>query len=91
VAPTLTSASVTVPIVAPGTEFLPRVNQLDLSFAKNFQVSGYRLQGQVDVFNVANQNYATAFRSTNFGTTAYQQPSSVLQGRMFRLGLQVKW
>ena len=91
VAPTLTSASVTVPIVAPGTEFLPRVNQLDLSFAKNFQVSGYRLQGQVDVFNVSNQNYATAYRSTNFGTTAYQQPSSVLQGRMFRLGVQVKW
>ena len=31
VAPTLTSASVTVPLVAPGTEFLPRLNQLDLS------------------------------------------------------------
>lgn len=91
VAPTLTSASLTVPIVAPGTEFLPRVNQLDLSFAKNFQVSGYRLQGQLDVFNVSNQNYATAYRSTNFATTAYQQPSSVLQGRMFRLGVQVKW
>ena len=54
-------------------------------------MSGYRLQGQLDVFNVSNQNYATAFRSTNFATTAYQQPSSVLQGRMFRLGLQVKW
>ena len=91
VAPTLTSASVTVPVVAPGTEFLPRLNQLDLSFAKNFQVGQYRLQGQMDVFNVSNQNYATAFRSVNFGTTAYQQPSSVLQGRMFRLGLQVKW
>jgi hypothetical protein len=91
VAPTLTSASVTIPIVAPGLEFLPRLNQLDLSFAKNFQVSGYRLQGQLDVFNVSNENYATAFRSVNFATTAYQQPSSVLQGRMFRLGLQVKW
>ena len=91
VAPTLTSASITVPIVAPGTEFLPRINQLDLSFAKNFQVSGYRLQGQVDVFNVSNENYASAYRSTNFGTTSYLQPSSVLQGRMFRLGLQVKW
>jgi hypothetical protein len=91
VAPTLTSASVTVPIVAPGTEFLPRVNQLDLSFAKNFQISGYRLQGQADIFNVSNQNYVTALRSVNFGTTAYQQPLSVLQGRMIRLGLQVKW
>ena len=80
-----------MPLVAPGTEFLPRLNQLDLSFAKSFQVSGYRLQGQVDVFNVSNENYASAYRSTNFGTTAYLQPSSVLQGRMIRLGLQVKW
>ena len=91
VAPTLTSASVTVPLVAPGTEFLPRINQLDLSFAKSFQVSGYRLQGQVDVFNVGNSNFVTAYRSTNFATAAYQQPSSVLQGRMIRLGMQVKW
>ena len=91
VAPTLTSASVTVPLVAPGTEFLPRINQLDLSFAKNFQVGSYRLQGQLDVFNISNENYASAYRSTNFATTAYLQPSSVLQGRMFRLGLQVKW
>jgi hypothetical protein len=91
VAPTLTSASVTVPLVAPGTEFLPRLNQLDLSFAKNFQVGTYRLQGQVDVFNVGNANYVTAYRSTNFATAAYQQPSSVLQGRMIRLGMQVKW
>jgi hypothetical protein len=91
VAPTLTSASVTVPLVAPGTEFLPRLNQLDLSFAKNFQVGSYRLQGQVDVFNVGNSNFVTAYRSTNFATAAYQQPSSVLQGRMIRLGMQVKW
>ena len=91
VAPTLTSASVTVPLVAPGIEFLPRVNQLDISFAKWFQVSGYRLQGQADIFNLFNSNYATAYRSTNFATTAYRQPSSVLQGRMIRFGVQLKW
>jgi hypothetical protein len=91
VAPGLTSASVTVPLVAPGTEFLPRLNQLDLSFAKNFQVNSYRLQGQVDLFNVFNKNYAQAYRSTNFGTSSYLQPSSVLQGRMIRLGVQLKW
>ena len=91
VAPTLTSASVTVPLVVPGTEFLPRQNQLDLSFAKWFQVTGVRVQGQADIFNVFNKNYAQAYRSTNFGTTSYLQPSSVMQGRMFRLGVQLKW
>jgi hypothetical protein len=91
VAPTLTSASLTVPLVAPGTEFLPRINQLDLSFAKWFQFGTSRIQGQADIFNIFNENYAIAYRSTNFATTAYLQPSSVLQGRMIRLGLQLKW
>ena len=91
VAPTLTSASVTVPLVAPGTEFLPRSTSSISASRRRFQVGGYRLQGQIDVFNVFNQNYATAYRSTNFATTAYLQPSSVLQGRMIRLGVQVKW
>ena len=91
VAPTLTSASVTIPLVAPGIEFLPRHNQLDLSFAKNFTVSAYRLQAQADIFNVANNNTVLGYRSTNFATTSYLQPSSVLQGRMFRLGMQVRW
>jgi hypothetical protein len=91
VAPTLTSASVTVPLVAPGTEFLPRLNQLDLSFSKSFTVGGYRLQGQMDLFNTLNANYEQSYRSTQFGTTSYLQPSSVLQGRMIRLGMQLRW
>jgi hypothetical protein len=91
VAPTLTSASVTVPLVAPGTEFLPRINQLDLSIAKWFQISGYRLQGQVDIFNAFNVNTESAYRSTQFATASYLQPSSVIQGRMIRLGMQLKW
>ena len=91
VAPTLTSASVTVPLVAPGTEFLPRLNQLDLSFAKWFQFGTHRVQGQADIFNVFNKNYPQAYRSTNFGTAAYLQPSSVLQGRMIRMAVQLRW
>jgi hypothetical protein len=90
-APRLTSASVTVPLVAPGTEFLPRVRQLDLSVAKWFQVGRTRLQGQVDVFNVGNTNAVSAVASTLYGTAAYNRPASVLQGRMVRLGVQMKW
>jgi hypothetical protein len=90
-APRLTSASVTVPLVAPGTEFLPRVRQLDLSVQKSFRVGRSRLQGQLDVFNVGNSNAVAAVASTLYGTAAYNRPASVLQGRMLRLGMQVKW
>jgi hypothetical protein len=89
--PRLTSASLTLPVVAPGTEFLPRLRQLDLSFAKTFTMGRTRLQGQVDLFNVLNANTPLFYRSTNFATTAYLQPASVLQGRILRLGTQLRW
>lgn len=87
----LTSPAVTVPLVAPGTEFLPRVRQLDLSVAKSFQVGRSRVQGQVDIFNVANTNAVAAVASTLYNTAAYNRPASVLQGRMIRLGFQMRW
>jgi hypothetical protein len=88
---TLRSASLTVPLVAPGTEFLPRLRQFDFSLAKSFGVSRTRLQAQVDIFNAFNINTETQYRSTNYDTAAYLLPASVIQGRMIRLGVQAKW
>jgi hypothetical protein len=87
----LTSASLTLPLVAPGTEFLPRLRQLDLSLAKSFDVRSLRFQGQVDLFNAFNANTEVAYRSTLYATSSYLQPASVLQARMVRLGLQLRW
>jgi hypothetical protein len=87
----MTEASITVPLVAPGTEFLPRMNQFDLSFAKWFDLGRARLQGQVDVFNVLNDNTVLGVQTTNFGTAAYQQPNGILNARTMRLGLQLRW
>jgi hypothetical protein len=91
VIPNMTTAQLAVPLVPPGTEFAERVNQLDVSLAKWFQVGGARLQGQVDVFNVLNRNDVLSVRSMNYGTSSYLQPSSVLQGRILRLAMQMKW
>ena len=91
VIPTLSSSSLTVPLTAPGLEFLPRLNQLDLSVAKWFQLGWMRVQGQIDVFNALNSNTDLGYRSVNATTASYLVPSSVLQGRQIRLGLQMKW
>jgi hypothetical protein len=80
-----------VPLVPAGTEFLERVRQLDLSFAKSFQVGRSRLSGQMDIFNVSNSAAVASVASTLYGTAAYNRPSSVLQGRMIRLGVQMRW
>jgi carboxypeptidase family protein len=89
--PNLSVSSLTIPLVAPGTEFLPRLNQLDLSFAKWFQIGQLRTQGQIDFFNAFNANTDLSYRSTNATTATYKQPSSILQGRQIRLGVQLKW
>jgi hypothetical protein len=90
-APTLASASVTVPLVAPGTEFLPRLNQVDISLAKRFQIRNMRFQGQFEIFNALNANPALSVRSTNWATTSYSQPATILEARTIRLNLQLKW
>ncbi|MGE0462642.1 MAG: carboxypeptidase regulatory-like domain-containing protein [Vicinamibacterales bacterium] len=92
VVPNLTEASITVPLVAPGTEFLDRITQFDLSFAKWFGLGGNRrLQGQLDIFNVFNANPVLGVQSVNFGTAAYNQPNGILNGRTMRVGLQLRW
>src|SRR3989441_208079 len=91
VIPNMTAGKLNVPLVAPGTEYADRVNQLDLSVAKWFQVGRTRLQGQLDVFNALNRSDVLAVRLLNFGTPGYKQPSSVLQGRIIRIATQMKW
>ena len=91
VIPNMTAANLNVPLVAPGTEYAERVNQLDLSLAKWFQMGKMRLQGQLDVFNVLNRSDVLSVRSLNYATRSYLQPSSVLQGRIIRIGTQLKW
>ena len=87
----MSAATLNVPLVPPGTDFADRVNQVDLSLAKWFQVGTTRVQGQFDMFNAFNRSAVLSVRSLNFGTASYNQPSSVLQGRILRLGMQLKW
>lgn len=91
VIPNLTASSLTVPLFAPGTEFLPRLNQVDLSFAKWFQIGRARIQAQLDIFNAFNKNTDLSYRSVNAATSTYLVPASVLQGRQIRIGTQLRW
>jgi hypothetical protein len=91
VIPNMTAANLEVPLAAPGTEYADRVNQLDVSLAKWVQVGTMRVQGQFDVFNALNLGDVLSVRSMNFATPSYLQPSSVLQGRIIRVGMQLKW
>jgi hypothetical protein len=91
--PGMTLASMSVPLVAPGTESFDRLNQLDLTVSKVIPVDAgkVRLEPEAALFNALNGNAVSAVRSLNFGTPSYQQPSTILQGRFLRVGIKVKW
>jgi len=88
-----------VPLVAPGTEMTPRVNQLDLSISKRIIYHGFRIDPKLDVFNALNSDDYYTVRSTTYGPTAtagvssgtYMLPGSILQGRLLRIGAVVNW
>ena len=95
----MTQASLSVPLVAPGTEMTPRVTQLDLSISKRITIGRLRIDPKVDVFNALNSSDYYTVRSTTYAPTAtagvssgtYLQPASILQGRLVRLAAVVNW
>jgi hypothetical protein len=81
--------AVTVNLIPPGSQYLERWNELDLSFRKAFTVGKYRLDGALDMFNALNSNVVLS-QNQNFGSTL-GQPQAVLQGRLLRLSTQLKF
>ena len=81
--------SVTINLIAPGSQYLDRWTQLDLSFRKTFAIGRYRVDGALDMFNATNSNVVLA-QNQAFGSTL-GQPQAVLQGRLLRLSSQIKF
>jgi hypothetical protein len=89
VIPNLTAASVTVPLLEPGTKYLDRWNQIDMRFSKRFQYRRLRLSGQLDVFNLLNSNSILSTVETFGGSL--DRPTAILQGRLIAAGLQMNF
>ena len=82
----VTASSVTVRLNQPGSEYLPRLNQVDLSLAGSIKVRRLRIKPQIDMFNMFNTN------SVNAVTTPYPthgRVTAILPGRIIRVGSQL--
>lgn len=91
VIPGLTTATLNVPLRAPETEFMPRYNQLDLSFAKTVNYRGFRITPKVDIFNAMNSDRWSSVTTAQFGAATYLQPATIMQGRLIRIGFESSW
>jgi hypothetical protein len=92
VVPGMVQASIVTPLAPDGTEsFLERQNQLDLGLRKRIRIRNTDWSLQFDLFNALNADTIVGVASTNFATAAYLRPSSVVQARIPRIGVQMKW
>jgi hypothetical protein len=89
--PGMTLASMNVPLEAPSTRLSDRINQLDLTVGKAVMFGKVRLQPELSIFNALNSLAVYGLRSLNFDAATYLQPSTVVQPRLFRAGVQVRW
>jgi hypothetical protein len=89
---TLTQSSINVQLMQPGAKQLDHYNQVDLRIKRTFQIGRLSLEGQADAYNAFNSG-AVLSRVQAYATSnsTLDRPASILQGRLFRLGLQTRW
>ena len=84
---TLTQASVTLPLVAPGTKFLKQQNELDFAVGKTFRRgNGQSVRLRLDIFNALNSSWVETQNQT-YGPLL-DRPTSIMQARLFRMTAQ---
>jgi hypothetical protein len=73
----------------PGSLFYPRFNQLDVNVKKNFRAGRKTFSFQVDAFNALNGS--AVFTRNNAIGGSLGQVTAILQGRIIRLGFQMRF
>jgi len=82
------TATKTINLVQPQTDFGDRLNQIDVRLSKRFALGhGARVAINADLYNLTNSNWIIAY-GTTFGPN-YLRPSQVLSPRMFKIGGQL--
>ena len=89
VVPGLTQVTQNVQVAERGEFRYPWVNLLDLRVAKSFAAGGARIEPTLDLFNVFNNNAVTNAVQT-LGTSL-GRPSSIVMGRLLRLGGRISF
>lgn len=84
------NATATVEVISPNSVFEePRNTQLNLRLTRRFNVRGFRVEPQFDVFNIMNANHVLVM-TTRYGPV-WQNATGVLAPRLFKFGVQLNF
>lgn len=87
------TATKNIQLIEPETRYSWSLSQLDVRASKRFTVGRFRLRGDVNLYNVFNNDFVSAVNTT-FSTTAgnaFLRPTGILQGRLFKIGGQLEF
>jgi hypothetical protein len=79
------AANMTVNLVAPGTMYGDRINQLDLRVARTFRIGRSRTTVGVDIYNALNAGTVLTYNNTYVPNGPWLQPLTILTPRFFKL------
>jgi Carboxypeptidase regulatory-like domain len=79
-------SAITVNLVPPLSQFLPRISQLDVRLSKIFPVGHGRFQFNFDVYNLLNSS-AILWVNSTYGAN-WLSPTSTLDARLIKFGAQ---
>ena len=80
------AANVTVNLVAPGTMYGDRVNELSLRFSKLLKFDRLRTSANFDIANALNTSTVLT-QNNNFAT--WQVPQNIVNARLFKISVQI--
>ena len=71
--------------------FVERITQLDFKVSRTFRVGRVSVLPVFEVFNVNNSDAIISYVTTNALAATYLAPNSIMQGRMFGVGVTTRW
>jgi hypothetical protein len=83
--------NVTVNLVAPGTMYGDRINQIDFRVAKTLEYRRLQTHVAVDVYNVLNSSAVLAYNSTFVPGGPWLQPLTILTPRFLKITAEVEF
>jgi hypothetical protein len=85
------AANVTVNLVAPGSMYGDRINQVDVRIARTFKFRTSRTNVALDIYNALNSSAALAYNPAFVPGGVWPQPLSILTPRFIRLTADIQF
>jgi hypothetical protein len=84
-------AAMTFSLEAENAVLVERITQLDFKVTRTFRLNRISLIPTFEMFNINNSDAIISYVTTNALSSSFLAPNSIMQGRMYGVGLMVRW